>query len=312
MWCMVAGYLNAVELNDVWVRYGSKTVLEAVTHVFKTRSSTALLGRNGAGKTTLLRAMVGLVSPYRGSIRVFGRPAGTVDAKALIGYLPERPGVYDRLTAMENMVFHGVLNGLDRDAAHSRATRLLDLFGLSGVASERVSTFSKGMRQRLALARTLFTDPPLLLLDEPTSGLDPDGSDLAVKVLREHVDRGATLIVSTHNPYFARRLCVDTIIVDSGRIAASGNIDSLVFCGKVRVRLLEPAPIMVIKNALGLGDGVNPVSVAAADLVSDFELTMSGAEHVARIVESLVKAGLKPIGVEPIESLPKSLGGDDA
>lgn len=298
----------AVELVDVYVKYGSKTVLRGVNHVFHAGSSTAILGENGAGKTTILRTIMGVVHPYRGWVKVFGFEAGTVDAKRLIGYLPERPGVYERLTAMQNMLFHAGLNRLDRATAIGRSTALLEAFGLAGVANERVQTFSKGMKQRLALARTLLTDPPLLLLDEPTSGLDPEGANLAVSLLRERLEEGSTLIVSTHNPYFARRVSGDALIVTDGSIRSMGELESLVFERKVRIRLLGAVDVGVVSRLVG--DGSTALtSRGKSGVTSEFEVAVSGGEEIAQIVEAMVRAGLRVVGVEPVESLPKQDGG---
>jgi ABC-2 type transport system ATP-binding protein len=294
----------AVELGEVCVKYGSKTVLRGVNHVFHAGSSTAILGQNGAGKTTILRTIVGVVHPYRGWVKVFGLEAGTVGAKRLIGYLPERPGVYERLTALQNMLFHAELNGLNRATALERSMALLEAFGLAGVAHARVHTFSKGMKQRLALARTLLADPALLLLDEPTSGLDPDGANLTVSLLREKLEQGSTLIVSTHNPYFARRVSRDALIVADGSIKSRGELELLVFERKVRIRLLRAVDVGVISRLVG--DGSTPLtSQGESGVTSEFEVAVRGGEEIAQIVEDMVKAGLRVVGVEPVESLPK-------
>ncbi|PSO09130.1 hypothetical protein B9Q04_02000 [Candidatus Marsarchaeota G2 archaeon BE_D] len=301
----------AVELRGVWVKYGSKTILRDINHVFEAESSTAILGQNGAGKTTILRTIVGVVHPSAGWVKVFGLEAGGVDAKRLIGYLPERPGVYERLTAIQNMLFHAELNGLDRSEALSRSRALLEAFGLARVANDRVHTFSKGMKQRLALARTLLADPPLLLLDEPTSGLDPDGASLTVSLLREKLEGGSTLIVCTHNPYFARRICRDALIIDEGCIRSMGDLESLVFERKVRVKLLRPVEVGTLSVLLGNGFTA-PVNLGETGVVSEFEVAVKGGEEIAGMVERMVKAGLRVVGVEPVESLPKQDGGEPA
>jgi len=292
------------------VKYGSKTVLKDVSHVFPAGSSFAVFGQNGAGKTTILRTIAGIVRPYAGSVRVFGRLAGSVEAKGMVGYLPERPGVYERLSALQNMLFHAKLNGLEGSRAELRSMELLEAFGLGGVAHERVHTFSKGMKQRLALARTLLTNPPLLLLDEPTSGLDPEGSNLLVSMLRERLSEGSTLIVSTHNPYFARRVCGRALVVSEGRIASTGELESLLFERKVRVKLLEAVSSEALLAALG--DGFDSRFSGDGEALSEFELPVDGAEEIAQLVERLVGAGLRVVGVEPVETLPRHDGGRES
>ncbi|MEM0120436.1 MAG: ABC transporter ATP-binding protein [Thermoprotei archaeon] len=272
---MGASRQRAVELRGVSVRYGAKTVLREVSWVFPIGEAIGILGPNGAGKTTILRTIVGVVHPYEGWVKVFELDAGSVEAKRLIGYLPERPGVYERLSAIQNMLFHAQLNGLDASSALDRSKALLEEFGLWGVAHERVQTFSKGMKQRLALAKTLLTDPPLLLLDEPTSGLDPDGANLLVQLLKERLEHDHTIILSTHNPYFARRLCTDALIVSGGRIMNAGSLESLVFQQRVRIRLLTPISVGVINTLLG--DGYTPI-VSRDGEASEFELPVSSGE----------------------------------
>lgn len=295
---------QAVLLEDVSVRYGSKTVLREVGFSVWKGETVALLGRNGAGKTTLLRAIAGVVRPYGGRILVFGLRAGSVEAKRMVGYLPERPGVYDRLSGLQNMLFHARLNGLEEGLALKRSMELLELFGLAAAASEKVESYSKGMKQRLAVARTLLADPPLLLLDEPTSGLDPEATALLVSLLKEKAAEGTAVLLSTHNPYFARRICGRALIIDGGRIVGSGDLESLVFRRRVRVRLLRPVDRGLLLRLLGQ----TPIAQDGENPVDEFELQVGGgAEQVADLVERMVQAGLRPVALEPVEAF---AGGD--
>jgi len=176
-------------------RFGSRTAVDDVTFEVARSEIVALLGPNGAGKTTTLRMLAGLIAPTSGSIVIDGRQLTRASGGALrtrIGFLTEAPGLWDRLTIRENLrVYAGLYSLADADR---RIDRTLDLFGLSDRRSTLAAELSKGMRQKIALARTLLHDPPVLLLDEPTSGLDPAAAD-AVAALT----RAGTRVVSSHD-----------------------------------------------------------------------------------------------------------------
>ncbi len=159
----------------------------------------ALLGPNGAGKTTTLRMVAGLLRPDAGSISVFGRDAlaDPVAAKRVMAWIPDEPMIYDKLTPTEYLAFVAGLWSVPEDEAERRAADLIDLLGLKPHAHERCEGFSKGMRQKVALAGALVHDPSLIILDEPLTGLDAAAARLVKDVLLERVRAGATIILTT-------------------------------------------------------------------------------------------------------------------
>ena len=189
----------------------------------------ALLGPNGAGKTTTLRIVAGLLKPDSGAVSVFGIDAlkEPVDAKRLIAWVPDEPMIYDRLTPFEYLEFVAGLWGLEARAAQDRATALLDWLGLAPHADARCQGFSKGMRQKVALAGALVHEPRLLILDEPLTGLDAGSARLVKDVLTRRVAGGVTVIMTTHILEVAERMAERIGVIDHGRLIAEGTLDEL-------------------------------------------------------------------------------------
>jgi sodium transport system ATP-binding protein len=193
---------------------------------------TGLLGANGAGKTTTLRMLAGLLRPDAGRIDVDGHDAATqVSAvRARLGMLSDARGLYPRLTARENIVYHAALHGLPRDAAIERAESLGRLLGMTPLLDRRTDGFSQGERMKTALARALVHDPPNIVLDEPTNGLDVV-STRALRDVLKHLcgpDGGRKCIVfSTHIMQEVERLCDEVVVVAAGRTVARGSVPEL-------------------------------------------------------------------------------------
>ena len=191
---------------------------------------TGLLGPNGAGKTTSLRMLVGLVTPDSGSIRVDGidmrdDPQGL---RARLGVLSDARGLYPRLTARENIVYHGRLHGVPEDVAQARCDHLARLLEMAPLLDRRTDGFSQGERMKTALARALVHDPANIVLDEPTNGLDV----VATRALREALrtlrdETGKCIVFSTHIMQEVQRLCDRVVVVSRGRHVADGTVDSL-------------------------------------------------------------------------------------
>jgi ABC-2 type transport system ATP-binding protein len=190
-------------------RFGSLTAVNGVDLEVREGEVFGYLGPNGAGKTTTLRLLCALIAPTSGTAEVAGFRLGRDDTKirAAVGILTEQPGMYERQSAWDNLVFFGTLYGLHRATAHAQAERFLRLMGLWERRSESVATFSRGMKQKMAIARSALHEPRILFLDEPTTGLDPD----AAKTVREFIvalrGEGRTVFLCTHNLDEADRLC---------------------------------------------------------------------------------------------------------
>src|SRR5581483_5262176 len=186
------------------------------------------LGPNGAGKTTTLKILMGLMRATSGKAEILGKPAGDVETRRRIGFLPEAPYFYDYLTAEEFLSFYGHLAGIDRGALACRVTELLDLVGLSEARTRQLRKFSKGMLQRIGLAQALIHDPELIILDEPMSGLDPIGRKQIRDLILSLRDQGKTVFFSTHIVPDVEMICDRVGIVVKGKLLASGRVDELV------------------------------------------------------------------------------------
>ncbi len=186
------------------------------------------LGPNGSGKTTTLKILLGLMKPGGGRAELLGRPAGDVDARRRIGFLPESPYFYDYLTADEFLSFYGHLAGLARRVIKERTDHLLEVVGLTHARTRQLRKFSKGMLQRVGLAQALIHDPELVILDEPMSGLDPIGRKQVRDLILSLRDQGKTVFFSTHIIPDVEMICDRVGVVMNGKLQATGRVEELV------------------------------------------------------------------------------------
>lgn len=213
-----------IEVEGLGKRFGPVEAVRDLSFSVADGEIFGLLGPNGAGKTTTVRMLAGLIGPSEGDAVINGHRlrADAQRIRAITGVLTESPGLHDRLTARENLTFYGRLYGLRDRALRDDVTRYLGVVGLADAADRRVGGFSKGMRQKVAIARALLHDPEVIYLDEPTSGLDPS----AAKTVRDFVEtlreRGRSIVICTHNLDEAERLC-DRIGIMRGTLL---NVDT--------------------------------------------------------------------------------------
>jgi ABC-2 type transport system ATP-binding protein len=188
-----------------------------------------LLGSNGAGKSTTIKMLCGLLKPTRGSVSIAGVDLARkpLQAKAMLGYLPENPVLYDRLTGMEMLELVGALRKLSPKLLRQRAKYYSEALGLGGQMQSEVGTYSKGMRQKLAIAMTLVHDPEVVLLDEPAAGLDPRYTRLLKEWVRNLSQGGHTVLLSTHITEMAASLCDRIAVIDHGRLLSVGTVPEL-------------------------------------------------------------------------------------
>lgn len=233
---------EAIEVDHVWKYYGDYPALREVTLGIAAHSCCALLGRNGAGKTTLLRILAGLSHFQRGQVRLFGTAPRASETRRRTGFLGHGIGVYEDLSARENLVFFGRVSDVSniKETVESWLSRV----GLDRVAGMPVRQFSRGMRQRLALARAFLHQPNVLLLDEPFTSLDDRAIAMLSQLLVEARQRGATIVLSTHQLREALAIASHVALIENGRLRYSGE--------RTQEMLDDPALLYRLHTELGV------------------------------------------------------------
>ncbi|MBX7135281.1 MAG: ABC transporter ATP-binding protein [Fimbriimonadaceae bacterium] len=223
---------KAIQCTDLVVKYRQKkggivNAVQGLTFDVAPGEVVGFLGPNGAGKSSTLKALMGFVEPVSGDCRIFDVPAGTIDAKSRIGYLPEVALYYPFLTPLETLVLYGELQGLRGKALRAEAQELLDLVGLGPNMQKQNRTLSKGQLQRVGIAQSLLGNPELLILDEVTSGLDPVGRKELRNLLKDRQRQGATLFFSSHELAEVEMLCDRILLIHRGRLIEERIVDAL-------------------------------------------------------------------------------------
>jgi ABC-2 type transport system ATP-binding protein len=282
----------AVWCSGLRKRYGRQTAVDGVSFTVGRGEIMGLLGPNGAGKTSVIKILLGLVRPDAGEVLLLGRPAPAPESRAQVGYLPELFRYQPWLTASEVLALHVRLAGVAVSAEERRES--LAAVGLADRARDRVGGFSKGMQQRLGLAVALVARPELVVLDEPTSALDPLGRADVRDLLLSLRARGVAVLLNSHLIGEVERVCDRVVILDKGRVAASGTLPELLGRRELRLRL----------------EGVTAEAeerLAAAGLVmasgSSFTVALAADEPTATVpdlVADLVALGVRVHAVESV------------
>jgi ABC-2 type transport system ATP-binding protein len=292
-----------IELSDLTKKFDDFTAVDGVTLAVAPGEILALLGPNGAGKTTTVRMLSAILRPTSGEARVAGYSVTgqSQEVRRRVGVLTENPGLYLRMRGSEYLDFFGRLMGLDADECERRAKGLLARFGMAEAWHQRMGTYSKGMRQKIALVRAMLHDPPVLLLDEPTSAMDPHSARLvrdAVSGLRHHQ---RAIVLCTHNLPEAESLADRIAIIRRGHVIALGTPTEL------KTRLLG-APLMELRLARPADGVVNlladlvEVEVQGVDRLRYF--TPDPQEANPRVLQTLAAHG---VGVVTLSEVPRSL-----
>lgn len=284
--------MSAIRADGLARAFGPVRAVDSVSFQVETGEVFGLLGPNGAGKTTLIRLLAGVLVPDTGSSRVLGLDPVTDGSlvRGRSGVLTETPAVYERLTARQNLAFAADVFGVPLPEVACRTNDLLARFALQDRADEPVGGFSKGMKQRLALARALVHDPELLFLDEPTAGLDPAASRQVHDLVRALRDEGRTVVLCTHHLVEAEALCDRVGVLAKGRLIALGTVrelsDKLLAASPVALEFLAPVTDQVIA-AVGAVPGVAVAERADRRLV----LAAPDDEAAADAIGAAVGAG---------------------
>jgi ABC-2 type transport system ATP-binding protein len=253
-----------IEAHDLTRRFGSFLAVDRVSLRVPAGAILALLGPNGAGKTTIVRMLAGLVAPTAGEATVAECDVRTDPAgvRARVGLVTDVPGLHEQMAPAAYLDFFGQLYGLDTAIRRRRIANLLAFFGLADQAGKRMAGFSKGMKQKVALARALLHEPPVLFLDEPTSGLDPLGSRAVRDLIRDLRSERRAVVLCTHDLDEAERLADEVAILRGGRIVATGSPGALRAGSAtdvtVRIELTGSCP-----NAVSAVEGLDGVAAAA-------------------------------------------------
>jgi ABC-2 type transport system ATP-binding protein len=220
---------HACEINGLVKRFGPKTAVDQLSLRVPSGMLYGFLGVNGAGKTTTLRMISGLIRPDAGEIRVMGIDAVAEprQAKQRLAYIPDDPVLYGKLNPMEHLEFVSALWGVEPGVARRRAQELLERLLLWDRRRDWIESYSRGMKQKIALASALIHEPKLILLDEPLTGLDASAARMVKDILLEFIRQGGTVILTTHILEVAERLAERISIMSNGRIIAEGTMDDL-------------------------------------------------------------------------------------
>ncbi len=219
-----------VETEDLTKRYGSQIAVDRLNIKIEEGEVFGFLGPNGAGKTTTILMFLGLTEPTSGRAKVIGfdPTREPFKVKERVGYLPENVGFYDDMDARQNLRYISKLNRIPDEVSEKRIDYWLEMVGLSGEASKKVGTYSKGMRQRLGIAEVLIKEPKLVFLDEPTIGLDPDGTNRMLDLIQSlSREKKITLFLSSHLLDQVQRICDRVGIMINGNLVAIGPIEEL-------------------------------------------------------------------------------------
>ncbi|HUV75686.1 MAG TPA: ABC transporter ATP-binding protein [Dehalococcoidales bacterium] len=280
----------AVETQDLTKRYDGVTVVDSLNLHVMENEVFGLLGPNGAGKTTTILMLLGLTEPASGNARVFGfNPTREpLKVKRLVGYLPEKVGFYDNLTARENLRFIAELNNVGYAEANSRIDEVLKMVSLDDKENLTVGKYSRGMKQRLGVADVLVKKPKLVFFDEPTAGLDPEGINQLLDLIANLPQMGTTVVLSSHQLYQVQRVCHNIGILSKGKMVIEGSIDELgreALAGghyMIEVETVQPSPQLV--EAI---KGINGVrSVEASDNIL---LVNTDSDMRAEIAKAVVQ-----------------------
>jgi len=284
--------VTAIETYELRKEFGDNAAVKSLTLQIQQGEVFGFLGPNGAGKTTSIKMLVSLITPTSGKASLLGAPLGDRATRARIGFLPENFRFQDWLTAREFLTLHGQLFGMKRPQLSIRVNELLERVGLTGFRNKTLSTFSKGMLQRIGLAQALLNQPALVFLDEPTSGLDPVGRILVRDIIRELRQQGTCVFLNSHLRSEIEVTCDRVAFISHGEVIRALELATL-NTGRIttalRVKGLQP-------------ETIPGLSTWAEDIHQDGEtltLTIRGEAALPEIIRYLVEHGAALIEISP-------------
>ena len=293
-----------IEVDALHKRFAGQVALEEVHFTVPKGEIFGFVGPNGAGKTTTIRILATLIAPDAGSARIGGVPVAEDPhgVRELIGYMPDFFGVYDRLTSLEYLEFYAACHAVPHRRRRTVAQELLELVDLGDRANDQVDTLSRGMKQRLCLARALVHDPLVLLLDEPASGLDPRARIEMRELIRELRRMGKTILVSSHILPELEELCTWVGFIDRGRMVAAGpmsDVRNKVLAGRrLRVELVDADDVKLYAAREQVTDRTGVIGAELVDGALEIAVEEGFADQ--DLLLDLVKAGVAVRSFAPV------------
>jgi len=299
---------SVIETKDLAKAYGNFVAVDQLNLRVGEGEVFGFLGPNGAGKTTTLLMLLGLTEPTSGVARVCGYDPTRepLNVKRIVGYLPEKVGFYEDLSARYNLDYTAALNGLPREDAARRINEILDTVGLADVAEQKVGEFSHGMKQRLGVADVMIKAPKVAFFDEPTAGIDPEGIDQVLTLITTMSKKKVTVILSSHQLHQVQKVCTRVGILAKGRLVAEGSVDRLgrdaLGGGKFRIELqISQRTGKLISSIKSIRGVTNVESTDDLLLVScDEDLRPQVARTVVDSGSLLVQMKIEEYGLEEI------------
>jgi ABC-2 type transport system ATP-binding protein len=302
------GEHSIIETKELVKTYGKFIAVDKLNLSVDEGEIFGFLGPNGAGKTTTILMLLGLTEPTSGKARIcgFDPTREPLKVKRITGYLPEKVGFYEDLTARENLDYTAALNGLSREATVRKIDELLDMVGLSEMAKQKVGTLSHGMKQRLGIADVMIKDPKVAFFDEPTAGIDPEGIEQVLALIANMAKQKVTIVLSSHQLQQVQKICTRVGILAKGHLVAEGSIAELgreaIGGGKFRIEIqLSKQTAKLVKSIKSIKGVTNVESSGDLLLIScDKDLRPQIARTVVDSGSLLIQMKIEEYGLDDV------------
>jgi ABC-2 type transport system ATP-binding protein len=285
--------VSVIETRDLCKTYGRIEALKGVSLRVEKGQIYGLLGQNGAGKTTLIKVLLGIVQLTEGEATLLGVPAGTVEVRRKVGYLPEDhqfPGYHTGYSLMD---YYGALYGVPKSERQRKIPEALELVGIAGRMNSKIKTYSKGMKQRLGIAQALMHDPELIILDEPTDGVDPMGRREIRDLMTQLKEKGHTIFLNSHLLGEVELICDRVAILQQGKLVREGTIEELTKTKGTYILGLMAGQKFPVEEVTKLGFPVRPLPEAAGQ----FEVTLPDGKTIEPVMKLLAERGLTVVHI---------------
>jgi len=282
-----------IETKDLWKTYGRIEALKGVSLKVEKGQIYGLLGQNGAGKTTLIKILLGIVQLTHGEALLLSNPAGSIDVRRRVGYLPEDHAFPNYHTGYSLMDFYGSLYGVPATVRKQKIPETLEMVGIAGRMHSKIKTYSKGMKQRLGIAQALLHDPELIILDEPTDGVDPMGRREIRELMSMLKEKGHTIFLNSHLLGEVELICDRVAILQQGKLVREGTIADLTKTKGTYILGLLAGQTFPVEAVTQLGFPVRPMP----DQPGHFEVTLPEGKTIEPVMKLLSEKGLTVIHI---------------